>query len=79
MASFLDEVSGLALAAKTYPDQPRAFQKANNTPSGVSVGRSIVFVYFLIEPVSGTPGHVCKTFRANIRRTDCVGPILGHS
>ena len=25
-----------------------------------------------------TPGHVCKTFRANIRRSDCVGSVSSH-
>ena len=28
------------------------------------------------EPLPGAPKHVCTKFRANIRKTDCVGPIL---
>ena len=30
---------------------------------------------FLDEPLPGAPSHVCTKFRANIRRTDCVGPF----
>ena len=31
--------------------------------------------FFLDEPLPGAPRHVCTKFSANIRRTDCVGPI----
>ena len=36
-------------------------------------------LFFLGEPLPGAPSHVCTKFRANIRRTDCVGPILNHT
>ena len=32
--------------------------------------------FLLDEPLPGAPRHVCTKFRSNIRRTDCVGPIL---
>ena len=30
----------------------------------------------LDEPLPGAPRHVCTKVRANVRKTDCVGPIL---
>ena len=33
-------------------------------------------IFFLDQPLPGAPRHVCTKFRAKIRRTDCVGPIL---
>ena len=35
--------------------------------------------FFRNEPLSGARGYVCTQFRANIRRTDCVGPLLSHT
>ena len=32
-------------------------------------------IFCLNEPVPGAPRHVGKTFRANIRRSDCARPI----
>ena len=45
----------------------------------VSAGFSFSF-FLWTRPlqVAGTPRHVCKTFHAIIRRSDCVGPISSH-
>ena len=34
---------------------------------------------FLDKPLPGAPRLVCTKFRANIRRTDCVGPKLSQA
>ena len=50
-------------------------QKVNNSQS-FTVGRKKWPIFFLDQPLPGAPRHVCTKFRAKIRRTDCVGPIL---
>ena len=62
---------GLVLALKMCPDQSQAFEGVNFT-----VGRKKTTPYFLGEPLPGAPRHVCTKFRANIRRTNCVGPKI---
>ena len=52
------------------PGQPRAFKRSN---TGVSVG---ITFFFLNEPVSMTPRHVCKKLPAKTPRCDCVWPIF---
>ena len=64
IASFFVKDLGLVLAPKICPDQSQAFKEVNNIKA------------FTVEPLPGAPRHVCTKFRANIRRTDCVGPIL---
>ena len=50
---------GLALAPKMCPDQSQAFKDVNNSQA------------FTLSRCS-LARHVCKTFSADIRRTDCV-------
>ena len=72
-SQFFVKALGRALAAKKCPDHRRAFKKVSNR----RFRRRKQFwfpSYSLSESVSMTPRHVCKTFRANIRRSDCVGP-----
>ena len=75
IASFFVKDLGLALAPKMCPDQSQAFKEVNNSRA-FTVGRRKKRTFFLDEPVPGAPRYVCKTFRANIRGSDCVGPIL---
>ena len=70
---FLVKALGLALAPKMCPDQSQAFKKVNNRQA-FTVGRK-KYPFFLDDPLPGAPRHICTKFRANIRRTDCVGPI----
>ena len=76
-ASFFVKDLGLALAPKMCPDQSQAFKEVNNSRA-FTVGRK-KNIFFLDEPLPGAPKHICTKFSANIRRTDCVGPILSHS
>ena len=76
IASFLVAVLGLALVAKMCPDQSQV--PTNHRPSKRSITvrcflrkEHALFFLLLNQPVPGTPRHVCKTFRANIRRSDC--------
>ena len=55
------------------PNQSRAFKEVSNSPA-FTVGK--INKIDMDEPLPGAPRHVCTKFRANIRRTDCVGPIL---
>ena len=75
LANFFVKDLGLALAPKMCPDQSQAFKEVNNSQA-FTVGRKKMSLFFLGEPLPGAPSHVCTKFRANIRRTDCVGPIL---
>ena len=61
------------------PDQSQAFKEVNNSQA-FTVGRKKIpgTVFFLNEPLPGAPSHVCTKFSVNIRRIDCVGPILSH-
>ena len=63
---------GLALAPKRCPDQSQAFKEVNNSQEEEKQMTHFV----LAEPLPGAPRHVCAKFRANARRTDCVGPII---
>ena len=66
---------GLALVPKQIcPGQSQAFKEVNNSQA-FSVRKKMAHVY-LDKPLAGAPRHVCKTFRDNVRRTDCVGPVL---
>ena len=62
-----------AAVAKTCPHPTTVLQKGQQW-SGVSVARNL----FLMRPVPGTPRHADQTFRASIRRPDCVSLILSH-
>ena len=55
---------------KMCPDQSQAFNEVNNSQA-FTVGRKNNDP----EPLPGAPRHVCTKFRANNRRTDCVGAI----
>ena len=37
--------------------------------------RKIIPFFFLNEPIAGTPRYVCEKVQANIRRSECAGPI----
>ena len=64
----------LALAPKMCPDQSQAFEEVNNSQA-FTVGRKHQFpIFFRTIPLPGAPKHVGTKFRANIRKTDCVGP-----
>ena len=69
---------GLALAQKMCPDQSQAFKVVYNSQA-FTVGRKRNDLFFLDEPLPGAPRHVCTKVRANIRRTECVGPMLSLS
>ena len=64
----------MALAPKMCPDKSQAFKEVSSSQA-VTVGskKSEPIFFFLDEPFPGAPRHVCTKFRANIRRTDCVG------
>ena len=74
-ASFFVKDLGLVLAPKMCPDQSQAFKEVKNSQA-FTVGRKKNTPFF--EPLPGAPRHVCTKFRANVPRTDCVGPILSH-
>ena len=75
IACFFVKDLGLALAPKVCPGQSQALKKVNNSQA-FTVGRKTSDPFFLDEPLPGASRHVCAKFRANIRRTGCVGPIL---
>ena len=75
MARILLKGLGLALGAKMCPDQSQAFKEVNNSQAFTAGRKKNDPLFFLDEPLPGAPRHVCTKFRANIRRTDCVGPI----
>ena len=77
IAIFVVEDLGLALAPKMCPDQSQAFKEVNNG-QGFTVGRKKMTIFFLDGPLPRAPRHVCTKFCVNIRKTDCVGPILSH-
>ena len=59
------------------PDLSHAFKEVNNSQAfTVRRKKKKRPVIFLDEPVPGAPRHVFTKFRANIRTTDCVGPIV---
>ena len=68
---------GLALSPKIPPDQSQPFKQVNNSQE-FTVGRTKNVFFFLNEPLPGAARRVSTKFRADIRRTDCVGPILSH-
>ena len=70
--SFFVKDLGLALAPKTCPDQSQAFKEVNSGQA-LTVGKTKNI--YMNEPLPGALRHVCTKFSANIRRTDCVGPI----
>ena len=56
------------------PDRSQASKEVGNSQAFTAEEKKCLF--FLNEPLPGALRHVCTNFRANIRRTDCVGPIL---
>ena len=74
--SFSVEVLVLALAAKTSPDQSQAFKEVNISQVFFELHWFCFPACFLKRPSAGTPRHVCQTFRANTRRSHCVGPTF---
>ena len=68
---------GLALAPKMCSDQSQALNEVNNGKA-FSTEKNKNKHFFLNKPLQGAPRQVCIKFSANIRRTDCVGPILSH-
>ena len=63
---------GLALAPKMCLDQSQAFKEVNNSQA-FTIGRE-KWLFFWTSRLEVLKGMVS----ANIRRTDCVGPILSH-
>ena len=72
IASLFVKGLGLAQAPKMCPDQSQAFKEVNNSQEGKTKKKNF---FFRDEPLPGAPRHVRTKFRANIRRTDCVGPV----
>ena len=71
---------GLALATKTCPRLPQAFKKVNNSQA-FSSEESLFFLSFSFLGATKCrvpQGTLTERFRANIRRSDFVGPILSH-
>ena len=80
IASFRDKDLGIVHAPKMCLDQSQAFKEVNSNRA-FTVGRrkeKEKHDFFLTEPLPGVPRHVCTEFSANIRRIDCIGPILSH-
>ena len=69
---------GLALVAKRVPTDHRPSKRSIMVRRFRSKQHFFSRLFFLNEPVVGTLRHAYKTFRANIRKTDYVGPILRH-
>ena len=69
---------GLALAAKTCPHWPQSC-KRSTTVRRFRRKKPLFFVCFLMQSISGTPRYAYKKFRANSRRSDCIGLILRHA
>ena len=69
---------GRALVSKTCPHRPQAFEKVNHGQAFPQENISFFDFFFLNEPIACTLKHACTRFRANVRRSDCVGPILCH-
>ena len=65
----------MALAPKMCPDQSQAFKEVSSSQAFTSKKSEPNF-FFPDEPFPGAPRHVCTKFRANIRKTDCVGQII---
>ena len=63
----------MALAPKMSPNQSQAFKQVNSSQA-FTVGRKKHEPFFLMdELLPRASRHACTKFRANIRRTDCVG------
>ena len=69
---------GLSLAPKMCPDQSQAFKEVNNGQA-LTAGRKKKGIVFPNEALPVAPRRVCTKFHANIRRTDCIGPILSQT
>ena len=71
---FFVEDLRLALTLKMCSDQSHAFKEVSNC-QGFTVGRKKITPFFSERAASRCSlRHVCTKFRANIRRTDCIGP-----
>ena len=72
IASFFVQDLGLALAPKMCPDQSQAFKEVDNSEA-FTVGRKRNGTrrFEVLQRM-----FVQSSKRTNIRRTDCVGPIL---
>ena len=71
-ASFRDKDLGIVHAPKMCLNQSQAFKEVNSGQA-LTVGKTKNI--YMNEPLPGALRHVCTKFSANIRRTDCVGPI----
>ena len=74
IANFFVKDLGPALAPKMCPEQSQAFKEVNNSQP-FTVG-FFDDPFLLDKPLPGISRHACTKFRANIRRTDCVAPIV---
>ena len=72
---FVVQNLGLALVGKTCPHSPPTTGLQKGQCSGVSVGKQF---FFWTSQLKVLLRHAYRRFRANIRKSDCVGPTLSN-